>query len=228
MIKTLEPSHKEKFSRLPRHIGIIPDGNRRWARERGMPVELGYGSGLEQGLRMLRECGDIGIEEVSVYGFTTENNHRPMEQRIAFTEAVVAFVELVGEHKVALSVVGDSSSPAFPKELLPYTLKRIGPGPLKVNLLVNYGWHWDLDHALKSVAKAKRDRPLMECLGSAEVSRIDMVLRWGGCQRLSGFLPVQSAYADIYVIDQYWPDFEPEQFHDALHWYEKQDVTLGG
>ncbi len=65
-------------------------------------------------------------------------------------------------------------------------------------------------------------------LGSAEVSRIDLIIRWGGRRRLSGFLPVQSVYADIYVVDAYWPDFSVEHVREALRWYAEQDVTLGG
>jgi undecaprenyl diphosphate synthase len=60
------------------------------------------------------------------------------------------------------------------------------------------------------------------------VSRIDLIIRWGGRRRLSGFLPVQSVYSDFYIIDDYWPDFKPEHFYQALEWYNKQDITLGG
>jgi undecaprenyl diphosphate synthase len=63
---------------------------------------------------------------------------------------------------------------------------------------------------------------------SSDVSRIDLIIRWGGRRRLSGFLPVQSVYSDIYVVDDYWPDFKPEHFFAALDWYDKQDITLGG
>ena len=71
-------------------------------------------------------------------------------------------------------------------------------------------------------------KAFLEGLGSSEVSRIDLVVRWGGRRRLSGLLPVQSVYADFYVVDDYWPDYRPEHFFDALRWYESQDVTLGG
>ena len=86
-----------------------------------------------------------------------------------------------------------------------------------MNFLVNYSWEWDLG--------INSDAP---CLKSADVSRVDMVIRWGGRQRLSGFLPIQSVYADFYFIDDYWPDFKPQHLTDALEWYNKQDITLGG
>ena len=65
-------------------------------------------------------------------------------------------------------------------------------------------------------------------INSAEDSSIDLIIRWGGRRRLSGFLPVQSIYADFYVLDDYWPDFKPDHFFQALNWYQGQDVTLGG
>jgi undecaprenyl diphosphate synthase len=87
---------------------------------------------------------------------------------------------------------------------------------MKVNLLVNYGWEWDLA-GLKNGG-----------LRSDEVPRLDLIVRWGGGRRLSGFLPVQSVYADFYVRDEYWPDFDPRHFEDALAWFKDQDPTLGG
>lgn len=213
---------KPTFGRLPRHVGLIPDGNRRWARERGLPVADGYRQGVSTGLRMIQDCQDLGIEEVSVYGFTQDNTKRPKDQRIAFGQACVAFVEAAMDFEVALLVVGDTTSAMFPQELKPFAIDRRGQG-LKVNMLVNYGWEWDLNTALKAHAK----RPL-DGVASSQVSRIDMIVRWGGCRRLSGFLPLQSVYADFYVVDEYWPDYDLSQFHAALAWYQTQEPTLGG
>lgn len=216
------------LKRLPRHVGIIPDGNRRWAKLRGLSPGEGYQAGLLQGFRMLAECKDIGIEEVSVYGFTHENTHRPAEQKRAFTKACVDFAQHAAELGAALQVIGDPHSPAFPQELVPFTQERIGEG-LKVNMLVNYGWEWDVRQAIARGARVEaKGVPLLQLLGSRGVSRIDLVLRWGGCQRLSGFLPIQTVYADYAFIADHWPDYEPEQFYQALRWYEQQDVTLGG
>ena len=221
-------SQSKRFARLPRHVGIIPDGNRRWARARDLHPAKGYLAGMECGLTMLDECLDLGIEEVSVYGFTTDNNKRPRDQRIAFAEACVLFADEAMKRDIALKVIGDHTSSMFPEALKPYALERLGSGKLKVNLLVNYGWNWDLQMAVRAQAAIGETRSFQELLASADVSRIDLLVRWGGMRRLSGFLPIQSVYSDIYVIDDYWPDYEHEQFYDALRWYSKQDVTLGG
>jgi undecaprenyl diphosphate synthase len=92
---------------------------------------------------------------------------------------------------------------------------------------VNYGWNWDLNHALEG-DEGKTRRNVADGIASAEISRIDLIVRWGGGRRLSGFLPIQSIYADFYVVDELWPNFSLDQFHDALAWYQDQDVTLGG
>jgi len=217
-----------KFARLPSHVGFIPDGNRRWAKDRGMPPEEGYAAGLLRGLDLLDQCLAIGISEVSVYGFTMDNTKRPRDQREAFAAACVGFVVCAMERPIQLKVIGDATSSVFPPELKEYAAARVGEGPLKVNMLVNYGWNWDLQTVVSAAASSPAKRPFAEHLASADVSRIDLVVRWGGMRRLSGFLPVQSVYADFYVVDEYWPDYQAEHLHDALRWYAKQDVTLGG
>ena len=90
-----------------------------------------------------------------------------------------------------------------------------------------YDWHWDLNSSFRS-NEAKASRNITDGLASSDISRIDLIIRWGCRRRLSGFLPVQSIYADIFVVDEYWPDFKPEQFYKALEWYQEQDITLGG
>jgi undecaprenyl diphosphate synthase len=220
---------ERRFTRLPQHIGFIPDGNRRWAEKHDLPRSAGYAAGIEPGWRLLKLCQELGIQEATVYGFTRDNTKRPKDQVEAFRKACVGFVEGAIAHGIALLVLGDSSSPLFPKSLQPYANKRQGQGPMKVNLLVNYGWDWDLYTALEATNNGSEpNRKIRPLLASADISRIDLVVRWGGRRRLSGFLPVQSVYADFYVVDEMWPDYAPEQFYAALEWYQTQDVTLGG
>ena len=212
--------------KLPDHIGIIPDGNRRWAESKGMTKEKGYALGLDPGLELFRLCRQAGIKEVTSYGFTVDNTKRPSEQRLAFTEACIQAVEILSKEDAALLVVGNTDSAMFPKELLPFTTRKIfGKGGIKVNFLVNYGWEWDLSY-MKNV-QPDQDKAANR-LKSHEISRMDLIIRWGGRTRLSGFLPIQSVYSDIYVLEEYWPDFKAEHFYRALKWYQEQDVTLGG
>lgn len=175
---------------------------------------------------MLRLARDVGVQEITYYGFTTDNCGRPREQVQAFSQACVQAVNLLGTEPISLLVVGNASAPAFPKELKPYlTRTDLHGGGIRVNILVNYGWEWDLS-GLDTPGKNRKK--IQNELKSRDVSRIDMVIRWGGMRRLSGFLPVQAVYADFFVVDRLWPDFRPEDFHAALQWYQRQDVTLGG
>jgi len=201
-------------NKRPGHIGFIPDGNRRWAEEHGLPREAGYERGIEPGLRLYERCRALGIAEASIYCFTQDNTKRPSAQKRAFTDATVEFALEIARRGAALLVVGDERSRLFPQALRPFR-RRQGAG-MKVNLLVNYGWEWDL-------AGMKNGG-----LRSREVSRVDLIVRWGGGRRLSGFLPVQSVYADFFVVDKYWPDFEPRHFDRALAWFARQDRTFGG
>ncbi|ARC84346.1 undecaprenyl diphosphate synthase family protein [Clostridium argentinense CDC 2741] len=212
--------------RIPNHIGIIPDGNRRWAVDKGMTKERGYALGLDPGLILFELCKDAGVKEITYYGFTTDNTKRPANQREAFTEACINAVEMISKEDASLLVVGNTDSPMFPKKLLPYTKRQtFGKGGIKVNFLVNYGWEWDLKNLKMGDNSRKK---IMNSIKSYDVSRVDLIIRWGGRRRLSGFLPVQSIYSDFYIIEDYWPDFKAEHFSEALSWYNTQDITLGG
>lgn len=212
--------------RIPNHIGIIPDGNRRWAVTNGMTKDMGYDSGLSPAAEAFKLCRELGVKELTFYGFTTDNTKRPAEQTRAFTAACIKAVNMLSKEDASILVVGNSESPMFPKELLPFTSRKVfGKGGLKVNLLVNYGWEWDLNQ-LKTADSTKKN--ITNHIKSSDVSRVDLIIRWGGRRRLSGFLPVQSIYSDFYVIDDYWPDFKAEHLYQALDWYNEQDVTLGG
>lgn len=203
------------WKRIPRHVGVIPDGNRRWAVSRGMKKEEGYQCGIDPGFQMYQILRDLGVEELTLYGFTTDNTKRPTAQKQAFQQACVQAVERLSHEDAELLVVGNNNSPAFPRELLPYRIRRrFGSGGIKVNFLVNYGWDWDLHYP--------------GGLASAAISPMDLILRWGGHTRLSGFLPVQSVYADFYTLPEMWPDFAEEQVYRALDWYQNLDVTRGG
>lgn len=213
--------------RIPKHIGIIPDGNRRWAVENGLTKQEGYNKGLNPGLELFKLCEREGIEEITYYGFTVDNTKRPKIQRLAFTQACVDSVKMLAKENASLLVVGNTQSHTFPRSLIPFTFKRqvFGSGGIKVNFLVNYGWQWDLNDYF---SPKEKNSPVTDLIKSREISRVDLIIRWGGMRRLSGFLPLQSVYSDFYIIDDYWPNFKAKHFYDALEWYDKQDITLGG
>lgn len=209
----------EKFNRIPKHIGIIPDGNRRWAVEQGFERKDGYQHGIQPGFELYQLMMEYGIKEATFYGFTKDNNKREQKQRDAFTKACVDAVEQLSGKDANLLVIGNTKSTAFPSQLLKYANKRVpfGQGLINLNFLVNYDWEWDLQNLV-----------INQKLESSDISRVDLIIRWGGRRRLSGFLPVQSVYADFYIVDDYWPSFNKAHFLEALRWYQDCDVTLGG
>lgn len=212
--------------RIPKHIGVIPDGNRRWAVLNGLEKDQGYFHGIDPGLELFNLCKSLGVEEITYYGFTTDNAKRPSYQKEAFIEACIKSVELIANEDCELLVIGNTDSPVFPEELKKYTKRtKLGNGGIKVNFLVNYGWEWDLNLLKGSDIKLKN---IYDNIQSKDISRIDLLIRWGGRSRLSGFLPVQSVYSDMYIIDDLWPNFNKNHFLNAINWYDKQDVTLGG
>lgn len=213
--------------RLPKHIGIIPDGNRRWADSKGLPKLKGWDKGIDPGYALFKLMQAAGIEEVTYYGYTMENARRPLAQRNAIIHACIKGVKILSEEDAELLVVGNHESKMFPKELLPYVSERVkfGKGGIKVNFLINYGWEWDLSNLKTGNGNGSG---VISGLKTHDVSKIDLIIRWGGWSRLSGFLPVQSTYADIYIVDELWPDFKPAHLSKALEWYAKQDITLGG
>ncbi|MCI9010574.1 MAG: undecaprenyl diphosphate synthase family protein [Clostridia bacterium] len=200
------------MNRNPKHIGIIPDGNRRWAVRNGFQKQDGYSYGLTPALRLLIAARERGIRELTYYGFTVDNCKRPKTQVTAFTDACLKAAEIIEREGASLYVVGNTESGCFPRGLLPYASRPKAENKMRINLLVNYGWEWDMKNGW----------------ASHEIPRIDLVIRWGGMSRLSGFLPIQTVYSDLYIVKDLWPDFQENQFEEALEWYHRQDVTLGG
>lgn len=206
--------------RIPKHIGIIPDGNRRWAIQHGFTKDKGYAYGLNPGISVFKTCQEIGVKELTFYGFTVDNTKRPTQQRLEFTKACIEAVQILSKEDAELLVIGNSASKMFPPELLPYTKRKtFGKGGIRVNFLVNYSWEWDL---------GLREKNPPSRLHSEDISRVDLMIRWGGRSRLSGFLPIQSVYSDFYFLDDLWPDYQTAQLFSAIKWYNVQDITLGG
>ncbi len=204
------------MKRIPKHVAIIPDGNRRWAVNKSLKKGDGYEYGILPGVEALKKLIEYGVEEVTFYGFTKDNVKRPKEQRDKYIEACVKSVYETTKLDTSILVVGDSKSKVFPEQLKKYVGKRVlcNKGGIKVNFLINYGWDWDI-----------KNYPRMESEG---ISRIDLIMRWGGRQRLSGLLPIQSVYSDFYVINNFWPAYEDGDIKKGLEYYEECDVTLGG
>lgn len=163
------------FKRLPTHIGIIPDGNRRWAQSHGLNKEDGYDYGIKPGFELYRECLALGIKEITFYGFTQDNTKRPAVQTRAFQKACVDSVLNLCDYDANLLIVGNTDSPLFPKELLPYTKRtHFGKGLINVNFLVNYGWDWDLNYSNETGRINSNN--IRNRIASSDISKMDLIV----------------------------------------------------
>lgn len=236
------PLSLSKLKRIPNHVGIIPDGNRRFALANSLLKHEGYESGVLPGFHLYEKMLSYGIKEATFYGFTKDNTKRPKIETAAYIKACVDAVNIVSNRDANILVIGNTNSSVFPEELLPYANNRVnfGKGLINLNFLINYDWNWDLSHSNKVYNENTKENnnnnenfknssnDFVNSIATANIPRMELIVRWGGMRRLSGFLPVQSVYSDFFVIDDFWPNYKEHHFDDAMNWYQKCDVTLGG
>lgn len=232
------------FSRLPRHIAIIMDGNGRWAKKRGLPRTAGHAAGAETFRTIATYCKDIGLDYLTVYAFSSENWKRPEEEVGAIMGLLKKYlleaVSRMERDKVKMEFFGDLS-PLTPelRELCGRTreISRHYEG-CQVNVCLNYGGRDELIRAAKAFARdcaeGKADpNHLTEdqfsgYLYSRGVPDPDLIIRTSGELRLSNFLLWQAAYSEFYITDVLWPDFSKEELHRAIASYQSRERRFGG
>jgi len=229
---------------LPRHVAIIMDGNRRWARDRCLPAIEGHRRGMIALRHVTRVASDLGIDALTVYGFSTENWNRDAREISLLFELCVYFArnELMElrRNNVRVRVIGDwESLPAAPRsalaELQAQTASNTG---LVLTLAVNYSSHAELERAVRAIAgevAAGTLRPdqidealIGRYLYTADLPELDLLIRPGGEQRLSNFMLYQAAYAELVMTDVYWPDFSKDDFVRALIVFQQRERRFGG
>ena len=227
-----------ELTRIPRHVGIIMDGNGRWAKLRGKPRSYGHKKGAEVIYEIVSECFGKGIEAVSLYAFSTENWIRPKEEVNTIFGLLglllnSKFKKLMRE-KVRLIVSGDLS--AIPEnlrkrceEVMALTADFTGR---TLNVAVNYGSRAEIVRACNAIAqdgiKTVTEEEIEKRLYTAGLPDIDLVIRTSGEMRLSNFFLWQCAYAEFYFTDVLWPDFHANELDEALEWYSGRKRRFGG
>ncbi len=229
---------------LPEHIGIIMDGNGRWAKKKGLPRTAGHTEGAKNFRRIARYCSDIGIRYLTVYAFSTENWARPAVEVNAlirlFQEYLEEAIRDFADDDIQVRFIGDTS--AFPKklqELIATTWEvckhRTG---MVLNIAMNYGGRPEILMAARKLAQkvqAGELRPedidedsFSNELYTAGQPDPDLIIRPSGENRISNFLLWQSAYSEYVIMDILWPDFTPEDLNFALREYAKRSRRFGG
>jgi short-chain Z-isoprenyl diphosphate synthase len=230
--------------RLPKHVGVMLDGNRRWARAVGQDAEHGHRAGAANISPLLQWCEELGVEVVTLWLLSTDNLNRPaaeLRRLLVIIEEVVA--SLAAERKWRLNPVGAL-------DLLPAeTARRLKEAAdetrdvdgVIVNIAVGYGGRREIADAVRSLLQehASRGTSIEELAEILDVEHIaehlytkgqpdpDLVIRTSGEQRLSGFLLWQSAYAEVYFCETYWPDFRQMDFLRALRSFSRRDRRYG-
>ena len=191
------------FSRLPRHVAIILDGNGRWAKKRGLPRTAGHAYGAEAFRRIGNYCKAIGIEYLTVYAFSTENWRRPPEE-------VRTIMSIFDKYmKEALSIMERD------KFKMRFFGERSGLSP-------------ELQRLMAAAEEKLTEDVFSNYLYSAGIPDPDLIIRTSGEQRLSNFLPWQGAYSELYFTDVLWPDFTERDMDVALAEFQRRDRRFGG
>lgn len=228
---------------IPAHVAIVMDGNRRWARERGLPVALGYRRGVTALRRTLRAAQRAGIRVVTAYAFSEENWNRPADEvdylmALCVRAAHRDLLPLVHEGvRVRLCGRADRLPPRTKAALETLVARTAGNDALTLNLAIDYGARREIGDAVRALVREVRDglrdvesideRAVGGRLYTADLPDPDLIIRAGGERRLSNFLLFQAAYAEFWVTDVYWPDFGPEQLNAALAEYELRNRRYG-
>jgi undecaprenyl diphosphate synthase len=212
---------------IPEHVGIIMDGNGRWARKRGMPRSLGHREGGKAFRKCAELCMDAGLRYVTFYAFSTENKNRPQDEidaLLALFDEYLDDIRKMDDRNVRLRFLGDLSffsetTRGKMREAEQATAKNTG---LTCSLALNYGGRDEIVHAVRHIvssglpASEINEQVFSDCLYTAGMPDVDLIIRTGGEQRLSNFLIWQAAYAEYVYTDTLWPDFGKKELNAAL------------
>ena len=223
-----------------RHLGIILDGNGRWAQARGLERTKGHEAGMENVVRISRECMKQGIEVLSLYAFSTENWKRSSNEVSSLMKLIVVFVkshlaELIADD-AKLTIMGDISRlPFASRSAVKYAMEKTKNNKSMVlNIALNYGGRDEIIRACKKLYnkgfdfnELDEDRLDSE-IDTSGLAPLDFIIRTGGERRLSNFMTWQSAYAELYFTETLWPDFSREDLLQALDDFSKRQRRFGG
>lgn len=232
------PDNNEELI-IPKHIGIIMDGNGRWAKKRGLPRTAGHIQGAKTFRKCVGYCRDFGVECVTFYAFSTENWKRPKSEVDAIMKLFSQYLDdamKMTEEDARFIFLGDPEplSDELKLKIQIVTEASTGNKGIVCCIAINYGGRDDVVHALKAIISenvpiSKIDEQLVsEHLYTGNLPEVDLIIRPSGEQRLSNFLIWQAAYAEYVFMDVLWPDFEKSDLEFALSEFSKRNRRFGG
>lgn len=229
---------------LPKHIGIIMDGNGRWAKKRGLPRTAGHTQGAQTFRKIARYCSDIGIKYLTVYAFSTENWKRPKDEVDAimklFKEYMIEAISDFQDDSIVVKFIGDRS--VFSSDMLELIERNEHDSKdregMVLNIAMNYGGRDEIVHAVKNIAQDIKDgkldiddisdKLLSDNMYTSGQPDPDLIIRPSGEYRTSNFLLWQSAYSEYCIMDVLWPDFTSKDLDKALIEFAKRNRRFGG
>ena len=236
---------KEKLikDRIPRHVAIIMDGNGRWAAQFGNERSFGHEHGVEAVRSVVEGAGEIGIDFLTLYAFSTENWSRPKEE-VDFlmgllVQAISEETDELKRKNVRLKVIGDVKSlPKNVQEKLTWSIDKLNNGSgLTLVLALSYSSKWEIVEAVRRIAEEVKlgklepkdiDYDLMNCfLNTFEMPDPELLIRTSGECRISNFLLWQIAYSELYFTPKLWPDFRKEDLFEAIHDFQSRERRFG-
>ena len=228
---------------LPKHIGIIMDGNRRWAKSQGLSISKGHKEGAETLKKIAKYANKIGIEYITVYAFSTENWKRAKEEvsalMLLLQNYVDDFIRQTSTENIKIQFLGDVTvlSNNLQKSINKCIEKTKNNTGLTLNIAFNYGGRLELVRAVKEIAKKVKQNELeIENIDEDIISNElytagqpdpDLVIRTSGELRLSNFLPWQSVYSELLFVEKYWPAFSEEDLDKTIIEYQKRTRNFG-
>lgn len=234
--------HSEKAA-IPQHVAIVMDGNGRWAKNRHLPAAAGHKSGVERVRNVLEACRESGVNNLTLFAFSSENWQRPALEVKALMTLFSTYldneVEMLASKNVRLRFIGRRDR--FPAELAGKIIdaerRTIACNGFNLTLAVDYGGQWDIAEAARHLARKVQQGLILpdditpEMLGQfvclSDLPPPDLLIRTSGEYRLSNFLLWQLAYAEFYFTDVLWPDFDRHELLSALDSYSRRDRRFG-
>jgi len=225
---------------VPYHLGIIIDGNRRWAAKRGLPAIIGHRQGSKNVKKIGKLCRKAGVKILTLYAFSTENWSRPEKEVNCFMGLII---ETLGKknirdlHKdnIKIRIIGQKERFSKPIRKLIKEAEELTKNNKNgiLNVALSYGGRAEIIEAVKKIIKKKiplekiNEKLFEENLWTEKQPFPDLIIRTGGVKRLSNFLPWQSAYSELYFSDKYWPDFTEKDLNTAFEEYNQRQRRFG-
>ena len=228
---------------MPKHIAIIMDGNRRWAKSKGLPVALGHKQGAETLEKIVRHANKIGLEYITVYAFSTENWKRAEEEVKALMLLLQGYIDkyskIADSENIKVQFLGDLTafSEKMQKGIQDCINRTKNNTGVTFNIALNYGGRLELINAIKQITKQVQDgaysindineQIVSENLYTKGMPDPDLLIRTSGEIRTSNFLPWQLVYSEFVFVEKNWPDFSEEDLENAIVEYQKRTRKFG-